>query len=293
VSDILRFECPGIPQPQGSATADTLRRETAEESDVSLALRYLRAVILDRSPHTMRYFVSSGDPVAKSRVRWSRKSRTAYTPQQSVTAQEVLAWQFKALMGQELLAGPVAIVAVFYRPNYQRIDADNLMKLVMDAATQAQVWKDDSQVTAQASFLEFDPDNPRTLVAWCETTSSMDRTRRFVCKVCGVEFERKSLATLKHPPQTCSPTCRGKLHIKDRERVRCAKCDFEFVRNRAGQRYCSPLCGARGRLVRQRASLQRPWPQCEVCGQRVSRREYLRCSGCSRKGRRRKTQAAS
>ena len=61
-------------------------------------------------------------------------------------------------------------------PDRRRTDSDNLEKLVMDAATKARVWHDDCQVTAKVVAVELDPVHPRTVVALCPATSSLDRT---------------------------------------------------------------------------------------------------------------------
>ena len=180
-----------------------------EEPDYSRALGRLRGLIGDDAdPEQMWYFVRPGPPVAKSRARWSRRNKRFYTPKRTVEVEDDLASRFRVTMEGETITGPVAIMAMFYRQNYQRIDADNLMKAVMDAGTGAGVWPDDSVVTAQASFIELDIERPRTLVAWCPTTSTMDRSKRFKCQRCGKEFNRAGVAAIKRPPKFCSRECR-------------------------------------------------------------------------------------
>ena len=44
------------------------------------------------------------------------------------------------------MTGPVQVEAHFYRATKGRVDLDNLLKAVLDAATEAGVWVDDSQV---------------------------------------------------------------------------------------------------------------------------------------------------
>lgn len=254
------------------------------EKDVDRALSRFRGLIgPDANPDELLYFVHEGAPASKARARWSGKTRRHYTPDETRTAQEALAWRFRSAMGgREPFKGCIAVVAIFFRPNYQRIDVDNLMKLVMDAATQARVWVDDCYVTAQAAFVELDPFRPRTLVIFGPATSSLDRSFRFTCRRCGNPFNRAGTATFKNPPKFCSRECR---YAAARQEAACAKCGTVFKRHRAQQRYCSRVCSRSSPLVRQNSGNQRPWPKCITCGGRVSRREYRQCANCAPKGR--------
>lgn len=111
-------------------------------------------------------FVHPGTPIPKARARWSPRNNRWYTPGTTATAEEAIAWRFRQALGRRpRFSDTVAIVALFYVPTLQRKDTDNLMKLVMDAGNQAKVWRDDSQVIAQAVFLELDRAAPRTIVA--------------------------------------------------------------------------------------------------------------------------------
>lgn len=161
-------------EPQGGEKSERV-------SDIDNVLTKLRALIGDSvDMETLRVVVHDGAPASKARARSSRFSNVHYTPRRTVAAQDGLAWRFKA-QGKPPLSGAVAVLAIFYRPNFQRIDVDNLTKLVMDAATQGGVWADDSHVTAQASFVELDVVRPRTVVAICPTRSTLDRSARFTC----------------------------------------------------------------------------------------------------------------
>lgn len=163
-------------------------------------------------------FVHPGPPVSKSRARWSKKSGRFYTPGSTKTAEESVAWHFKSELCGEKFAGNVAVLAVFIRPNRQRIDADNLMKLVLDAGTKAGAWDDDSQVTTQGSVVELDADNPRTIVVCCSSESSLTRgdDAKAKCVVCGKLFfpggvRRREVA------KWCSKECRKLLPKPCRE----------------------------------------------------------------------------
>ena len=224
-------------------------------------------------------FVHPGDPASKARPRWSGRGRRTYTPAETVAAENALALRFRSAMrGRDVIEGNVAIAAVFYRPNHQRIDADNLMKLVLDSATKAGVWLDDSQVTAQASVVELDADEPRTIIALGPTASTLVRgPLRQTCPRCGTAFDTRRNARRIY----CSIAC-----AQPPTTARCARCGTEFRRRRAGQRYCSTACAAADPLRRQKLAEQRPAPTCETCGGRVSRREYRQCARCAPKGRR-------
>ena len=157
-----------------------------------------------------------------------------------------------------------------------------MMKLVMDAGTEADIWVDDCYVTAQSSYVELCRERPRTLVVIAPTRSSLDRSLRFVCKKCGKAFNRAGVAAFKNPPDFCSRECR---YEESRTQVRCPKCDAIFSRKIAGQVYCSRKCSNASPKVRQRQGAQRPQAKCQKCGGRVSRREYLNCANCRGKGR--------
>lgn len=255
-----------------------------DSEDITLVSAKLCALV-GSQPAQVLAFIHPGAPVSKARARWDKRTGGTYTPKKTSSAQESLAWSFLAATRGQTIHGAVAIVAIFYRPNYQRIDIDNLMKLVMDAGTQANIWKDDCYVSAQAAFMEMSAQNPRTLVAFCPNLSSLDRTSKFTCEVCLKPFDRSGRATFTDPPKTCSKECDIARRLRERTMARCAKCGTLFLRPKAGQSHCSRACASSDPLVRQKRELQRPWPKCTECGGRVSRREYLKCSNCAPKGR--------
>jgi len=224
-------------------------------------------------------FSHKGEPASKARHRW-RSGGGAYTPAKTIADEEEMAIHFRAAMRGRTLEGNIAVAVVFFRSTHHRIDLDNLMKLILDAGTRARAWLDDSQVTAQAAILELDHEDPRTIVALGPTESSLVRGKgklTIVWARCGTEFKG---STSGRQRLYCSSAC---AHPKSM--ARCAICGKEFRRRSARQRYCSKKCAQSDPLVRQAVASSRPWPKCQVCGGRVSRREYLRCSTCCRKGR--------
>lgn len=254
--------------PDYQIAMDVIRRLVGDDLDVSKIF----------------YFVHKGDPKAKGRARMT-KSGHVYTPIETKNAQAEMSFYFKNTLRGFKFDTPVAISCVFFRPNFQRIDVDNMMKLVMDAGTKANAWVDDCYVASQSSYVEFDQENPRTLVVLSPTKSSLDRSFRFVCSICQKKFDRKGLAALKRPPKFCSASCRSEGYVRDRSDVNCPKCDKKFTREKAGQKYCSSECGNAARLVRKPRKDQRPPSLCQKCGEKVSRREYTFCVNCRAKGR--------
>lgn len=145
------------------------------EPDMSRVLDYMRGVLRDHDSSQIVAFVHEGAPVSKARARWSRKGHF-YTPDTTQGAEEALAWRFREVVKGRPWKGNVALAAVFFRPNHQRIDADNLMKLVLDAGTKAGVWDDDCQVTHQIAVIEKDAAKPRTVIALSAVSGSLDRS---------------------------------------------------------------------------------------------------------------------
>jgi Holliday junction resolvase RusA-like endonuclease len=128
-------------------------------------------------PEHVIQFSHAGAPVPKERARWSPKHKRMFTPTRTRASEGDLLYAWRVALNRRLpLVDTCAIVAIFFVPTRRRKDVDNLMKLVMDAATRAGVWNDDSQVIAQASYLELDRDRPRTLVAVCPYLSTLSQT---------------------------------------------------------------------------------------------------------------------
>lgn len=252
-------------------------------SDVEHALQRLRALIgPDQHPDELIAFVHLGPPISKARARMM-KAGWMYTPKQTTTAQKALALDFLGVspLGRPPMTCNVAIVAIFYRQNLQRVDGDNLMKLVMDAATEAGVWRDDCQVTAHAALVELDRVNPRTVVAFCPYVSSLNRgVVERVCQGCGHSYERPAWS--KTGTKFCSGKCAQARRLVE---ARCPRCEKPFRRHVAAQRYCSIECRNADRGKRLPNGEQLPPAVCEKCGNPVSKRGYRQCRQCRGFGR--------
>lgn len=209
---------PGTQDAAGSRTHDRFR-----------AMEMLRAI--GAEDHAVRCVVHEGEPASKARARVVRGH--TYTPKRTVVAQDALA---QSLAGKAPFTGNVAVACVFRRSNRQRIDLDNLLKLVLDAATQARMWEDDSQVTALAAVLEHDPSGPRTVVAFGPHETSMRRGPDSLprCAACGKPFNSGGQANRRH----CSRQCRMTLA----EPVDCPVCDKPFKKRSGNQKFCSNEC---------------------------------------------------
>jgi len=145
--------------------------------DVQGLLKVLQSTGSPRAVTWAVYFVHEGEPIPWARPRFRRDGR-GFTAKKQKDAEEVLGWSWReATRHLEKLDGTLALVAFFYRSNQRLVDADNLLKLVMDSGTTAGVWFDDSQVTACASVINLDAERPRTVIGLGPLGSSM--LRRF------------------------------------------------------------------------------------------------------------------
>ncbi len=148
-----------------------------EDHTASVLLSAMQSVI-GVDPAWVVAFTHEGAPQSKSRARVViRNGKTsAYTPSETRAAEDALAWRWKIALRGRTYDGPLAVACVFVRPNYQRIDIDNMVKLVLDAGTIARAWVDDSQVVMILARTECDPTAPRTEVTLMPTSSTMDRS---------------------------------------------------------------------------------------------------------------------
>lgn len=211
-------------------------------SDVDRMLTLLSPLCRD----TESLFITTIDGPPKSKARPRPNPRGGvWSP--STADEDALAYRLKAVVDTRH-EGNVIVAAIFFRPNFQRVDVDNLLKLVLDAGTKAGIWRDDSQVTALLGVMEYDKARPRTVVGIGEHVTTLDRrVPTASCAMCGKEFQ----VVVRGRGTFCSAACRGKM-------LRQAK-----VRPGRG-------AGPKGQ----------PSAKCVDCGADLSKRSYIRCRSC-------------
>lgn len=219
-----------------------------------------------------------GVPRSKTRPRYTRKGHVYQNPTDR-EREERTAWFLRGGI-REPFGSNVAVVCMFVRPNRTRVDADNMVKHVLDAANGV-IFEDDRQVTAQAGLVEMDAENPRTVIAIGAHQSSLDRTvRRTVpCAQCGSEVER--VGGVKKKRQFCSRKCRNEFfgHCTNLEvPIPCAACGDEFRRKTESNKYCSRECANKGRAATMTKD-HRPMA-CADCGLPTSSKRAVRCREC-------------
>jgi Holliday junction resolvase RusA-like endonuclease len=195
----LAFTVPGTPALVDPASSKPLSPDLEWAMNVySLHAR--------GSEEQMAYLSVPGDPWSKSRPRFTRRGRT-YQPRDDSEAEAALAWRMKTCKADPF-SGNVMLACRFYRSNFQRVDADNLLKHVCDSANGV-LWKDDSQVTFISGELLYDAHEPRTLIVAGNHTSSLVRgvDAELVCPQCGRSFMPASRGPTKSRQRFCSQAC--------------------------------------------------------------------------------------
>lgn len=242
-------------------------------SDVDRALAI--AAFMAPDSDALRYVVIDGDPSSKARPRFTKTGRT-YTPQRSKDGERLIQNHLR-LVFPEPWTGNVAVGCVFFRRTRQRIDADNMVKQVCDAATGI-VWHDDSQATGVLGLIELDTERPRTLVVFTEHASTMTRgtDETYPCKTCGAACAPRPDRRRPSWCSTCSAARRGHALA---EPVPCAACGRPFRRRTKTNRYCSPACAVEGKRRPRRA---RQLSRCSSCNKELSHNRGGRCRDCWR-----------
>jgi Holliday junction resolvase RusA-like endonuclease len=217
-----------------------------------------------------------GAPPSKARHRHGR-GRTFKTAKDIANEQHTAHYLSAAV--REPFPGNVAIGCIFYRPNRQRIDVDNMLKHVCDAA-KGILWEDDSQATAVFGVVELDPAEPRTVVVIGHHASTLERGSDAVypCTVCGEPIARAGQSKQR---KTCSRSCAAKargFQLLD-EPVACTHCGQEFKRTTSYQTMCSPECRKASFSGKRRAN--KKLASCIDCGKQLTHnREGSRCRTC-------------
>jgi Holliday junction resolvase RusA-like endonuclease len=225
----------------------------------------------------MRSCTIPGEPASKARPRFTRTGKP-YRTRENVDAEQHTAWHVRPLFPRPW-TGNIALGCVFFRPDKQRIDVDNMLKHVCDAANGI-AWVDDSQVTAVYGVAELDVERPRTLLVFARHSSTLLRGTDNVraCLQCGVEFPLIGRTTKRF----CSMTCSRRAHRLDlTEPVACKQCGKPFKRTTTAQQMCSRECRADSLRGRNRSRGQ-PKSTCTECGKTLAHRRGGRCRACWR-----------
>lgn len=220
-------------------------RATVTAQDDRYSALGLLDVLCERE--SMQVVVLDGDPISKARPRFTRGGHT-YTPTKTIEGEKTIA---RALKGVPKFRSNVAVVCIFHRKTRQRIDVDNLLKAVLDGGTRANIWDDDSQVTALIGIIGHDPSHPRTVIALGEHESTLTRgdAAMVACQACGKKFfpggQRRDKA------KWCSRECRMTLAAL----VPCPTCGIPFKKTNGYRKFCSVAC--RGKAQTLKAETER------------------------------------
>lgn len=223
------------------------------------------------------YLEIPGAPWSKSRPRFAR-GRT-YAPRDDVAAER--ATKTRLLMAKPtVFAGNVMLACRFYRPNFQRIDADNLLKHVCDSANGV-LWADDSQVTLVLAEVHHDASNPRTILLAANHSSTMKRgvDGERECIHCGSKFMPAFNASKK---RFCTTACNHAARTTKLVEIPCAQCAKQFKPTTKEQILCGRECSVVYMRGRQQRSRQEP-SKCGECGTHLAHRRGGRCRDCWRK----------
>lgn len=252
------------------------------QSDVDRMLDMFDGLGLSDYADNMAMVMIPGAPWSKSRPRFARKTGRTYTPKEDVDAEERTARFLRARV-KTPFTGNVGLACLFFRPNRQRIDTDNLIKHVCDAANGV-LWADDSQCTAVMGIVEMDPDRPRTVIVVGEHQSTLRRgtDATIACQVCGGPIYLDQVAG--KVPKTCSPECRLKVPGAAgslAELVPCLQCGVPFKRGNHAQKLCGERCRYDFLRDKKRAAA-RPFSRCTTCDAELTHRRGGRCRNCWR-----------
>ena len=221
------------------------------------------------------HFTYQGIPLAKGRPRFTGKRRV-YTDEKTRNYEQTLSLLLRNALKEKTIddTSRFALRCLFYRTTRQRIDCDNLLKAVSDAATGV-IWKDDSQVAEIFGRLFLASEIARIEIVIYKVA---DTAPRPVCEFCGASF----ITFPSVGSHFCSIHCANQ---SKRVKKICRFClsEFEIPRSvdRGNQGFCSRRCSARFYGARKTNYRGRHTWKCVDCGGAVSRKEYERCRSCS------------
>lgn len=231
------------------------------------------------SPNLIASFAIDGEPVSKSRARFTKRgSKTfAYTPEKTKAGEERVAWAYRASVKGVPSDPEIAyrVEARFFNGTRQRRDVDNMVKLVLDGLNGV-AWIDDNQVTQiEASKSYVAKADARTEVRVYEV-GRLEPPKQ-PCLRCGKDFRTyESWKSNPNGKKYCSPECAYAHRVERRERV-CQQCGEKYHHRGPGatSRFCSNECLHES----GRADFE-----CSVCGKQfraqknLRRRKHVFCS---------------
>lgn len=208
-------------------------------------------------------FTLDGEPVSKSRARFTRRGSKVhtYTPEKTKEGERRTAQAFReAAPGFEVDAtGAFGVMCKFFNATRQRRDVDNMIKLICDGLNEV-AWADDNQVAEVAGRKQFvlEHDEARTEVL-IYRIGEVERPSS-PCQNCGKPMD--IYRSTKGKRKFCNQACHLEWRRSKRERS-CAECGdvIDDPRRSHGEPYCSEACYAAKRARENRISAR-----CAECG---------------------------
>jgi Holliday junction resolvase RusA-like endonuclease len=207
------------------------------------------------------------EPFSKGRPRFGRRpngSVVTYNTRKTTDYEQMISAFLRTNLKGEL-ADPhsfFGLRCVFYRSTKQRIDCDNLIKAISDAANMV-VWADDFQVAEIMSRSYLGCDKPSVDILIYRVH---DIREHVTCKKCGIPI--KSFKSYKR--KYCSTACHRLDMRVDKECPVCGvtyqvlKCHAE----RGKVIFCSPVCrSVHAKMSGPLKKLTNKLGKCEICGE--------------------------
>ena len=224
-------------------------------------------------------FVVEGEPVSKSRARFTKRGSKmyAYTPQKTLDGESaVKAAYLKATnkIGTDNEAA-FAVRATFHNGTRQRRDVDNMVKLILDGLNGV-AWPDDNQVTEIAARKSYGKKADARTEVSVYLIGDMEVPKK-ACLHCGTKFRTyESWDALPNSKKYCKPECFYIHSTERRERV-CEECSTVFLAwGEAKQtRFCSIACNS----ANKRVTVDCAFCQKTFTKQRTHSRAINYCSG--------------
>lgn len=193
-----------------------------------------------------------GEPRSKARPRFTG-SGGVYSDKQQKAHEELLEFHLR-LACKRPFEGGVGVGVTFFRSNKQRIDLDNLVKAVLDAANGI-AFVDDVQVVELAARIDLDPENPRTVILVEPKVTSMPRGKEAEeqadCPTCGKTFSFRRYDCKPGGQVYCSRGCVG---TADKG---CEECGETFKPHGPRQRFCGKKCAAQSARTKRKIAGRR------------------------------------